>query len=348
MEKEKSVLRTGLLQDYEVENNRIASTSEDVHLQIINDTSVAEREHDDDFNSVEDDAIFKEKAMLNADTTKMSLNLVYRGDVDGLRALAVTLVVLYHVHKEWIPSGFIGVDIFFVISGFLISTGVQAAIVEDRFSFAPFYSRRLWRLQPLCLVVVAATLIYTTLKYPPSDYLKFTDSLYWAAGFAANLFYSGLEVGYMSENTAVMPLLHFWSLSVEWQWYLCLPMLLWILHRLEGYTRITTAFSFSAITLGAVAVLIFLPTSGPPRYYSFPGRIFEMCMGGAVGVSMSPRFIANASPKFIGTAKASSLTALVMTAFLPGLDKNYPNAWTIFVCFLASSCIYLRVEDESN
>ncbi|MDF4696959.1 acyltransferase, partial [Vibrio parahaemolyticus] len=104
------------------------------------------------------------------------MNVKYRADVDGLRAVAVILVILFHLDNRLIPSGFIGVDIFFVISGFLISLIIKTSLSQGNFSFRDFYNRRLWRLQPLYLFVLIAVLVISGLFYLPSDYLDITNS----------------------------------------------------------------------------------------------------------------------------------------------------------------------------
>ncbi|WP_077929325.1 acyltransferase family protein [Wohlfahrtiimonas populi] len=150
----------------------------------------------------------------------------YRPDIDGLRAISVLLVLFFHANIFGISSGFIGVDIFFVISGYLITSGIQNNLEKNKFSFVEFFKRRLWRLQPVFIALLLVTALMTTATYLPDDYLRYTESAQFATQIRANQYFSGLETGYFAQDSGLMPLLHTWSLSIEWQWYLLLPFLM--------------------------------------------------------------------------------------------------------------------------
>jgi peptidoglycan/LPS O-acetylase OafA/YrhL len=139
-------------------------------------------------------------------------HLAYRSDVDGLRAVAVLAVIAFHASARILPGGFVGVDIFFVISGFLITGLIAKGMEADRFSFAEFYTRRIKRILPAYIAVAAATLAISSWLLIPNDYIFYTTSLAASWAFAANVFFSMLSWGYFGQRTEEFPLLHTWSL----------------------------------------------------------------------------------------------------------------------------------------
>jgi peptidoglycan/LPS O-acetylase OafA/YrhL len=151
----------------------------------------------------------------------------YRPELDGLRAIAVLAVVLHHLWPERVPGGFVGVDVFFVLSGFLI-TGIVAREARDgRFSIATFYERRVRRLFPALFVVLAATLAASWFLLLPSDAVATFRAGIGTLLFASNVvFWKSLAAGYFAADAKLNPLLHTWSLGVEEQFYLLFPILL--------------------------------------------------------------------------------------------------------------------------
>ena len=154
----------------------------------------------------------------------------YRPDIDGLRAIAVMLVVNFHAFPVAMPGGFIGVDIFFVISGFLITGIIARELSENRFSLIGFYNRRIRRIFPALIVVLAAVLVMGWLWMLPHAYAQLSSDVFASAAFAAN-FALMLQSGYFDIESAKKPLLHLWSLGIEEQFYLAWPLVLIIAAR---------------------------------------------------------------------------------------------------------------------
>ena len=149
----------------------------------------------------------------------------YRADIDGLRAIAVLFVIGFHSSPHLVPGGFVGVDIFFVISGFLISSLILDRLKNDSFSFPEFYGRRIRRLFPALTVVLLTVLVLGWFALPPAEYAALGRNTLAGAAFVANIqTYS--EVGYFDAPAATKPLLHLWSLGVEEQFYFIFPALL--------------------------------------------------------------------------------------------------------------------------
>src|SRR5262245_21429965 len=151
----------------------------------------------------------------------------YRRDVDGLRAIAVLSVMIFHARDSLLPGGFVGVDIFFVISGYLISRHIAADVSAGRFSLIEFYRRRIRRIAPMMMVVIAVSLAAALLLMTPEDARAVAKSAVWAVAAMGNIhFWRDLDAGYFANSTAEVPLLHLWSLGVEEQFYLLWPLVL--------------------------------------------------------------------------------------------------------------------------
>jgi peptidoglycan/LPS O-acetylase OafA/YrhL len=151
----------------------------------------------------------------------------YRSDIDGLRAVAVLSVVVFHAFPDWLQGGFIGVDIFFVISGYLISTILFENLERGTFSFQEFYVRRIKRIFPALLLVLVACLVFGWFALYPDEYQQLGTHLAAGAGFLANFIFWG-ESGYFDNAADTKPLLHLWSLGIEEQFYIVWPLLLWL------------------------------------------------------------------------------------------------------------------------
>ena len=145
----------------------------------------------------------------------------YRRDIDGLRAIAVMAVMIFHASDTLLPGGFVGVDIFFVISGYLISKHITAETRAGRFSLEEFYRRRIRRIAPMMLTVVAATLAIALMVMTPEDATAVAKSAVWSVASLANVhFWRDLDTGYFANSSMEVPLLHLWSLGVEEQFYI--------------------------------------------------------------------------------------------------------------------------------
>jgi peptidoglycan/LPS O-acetylase OafA/YrhL len=160
------------------------------------------------------------------------LHNTYRRDIDGLRAIAVISVIVFHAFPEAMPGGFIGVDMFFVISGFLITGIIINSLNEDRFSLFDFYIRRIRRIFPSLILVIFSVLAVGYYVLFPSEYKQLGKHKLGGAAFIANLMLLG-ESGYFDTIGNTKPLLHLWSLSVEEQFYLAWPLILTLNWRLK-------------------------------------------------------------------------------------------------------------------
>lgn len=205
----------------------------------------------------------------------MALSETYRPDIDGLRAIAVLAVVGYHLFPRWIRGGFSGVDIFFVISGYLISKNILGDLQRDQFTFSKFYSRRVRRIFPVLIVVLLFVLIAGWFILMPMDYRLLGKHIAGGAAFTSNFILSN-EAGYFDTSSDSKALLHLWSLAVEEQFYLCWPLFLFLLFRkkLNQFKFCTSVVFFSAIFS-----FLELRHSSKIAFYWPLSRIWELGVG---------------------------------------------------------------------
>ena len=153
-----------------------------------------------------------------------------RPDIQGLRALAVTLVILAHVGVPGLQGGFVGVDVFFVVSGFLISSLLlHEATTTGRVRVGVFYARRARRILPAAALVLMVTAVYAAMRLSLVRVADIVEDVRWSALFAANIHFARLGTDYFDQDRAVSPVQHFWSLAVEEQFYMVWPALLLLL-----------------------------------------------------------------------------------------------------------------------
>ncbi|MCE1009866.1 acyltransferase family protein [Pseudomonas monteilii] len=206
-------------------------------------------------------------------------HLAYRPDIDGLRAVAVLAVTIFHFSKEWMPGGFVGVDIFFVISGYLITGIVARQMAAGTFSFADFYMRRIRRIFPAALFVTLVTLIAGSALMLPADSLQLSQSAIAATFSAANIFFwKFLDTSYFAASSDMVPLLHMWSLGVEEQFYLVWPALLLLALKFGGRKLVVLTACLAAVASFwyGQSRLVEDPTFA---YYMLPSRAGELLIG---------------------------------------------------------------------
>jgi len=200
---------------------------------------------------------------------------VYRRDVDGLRAVAIIAVVVYHAFPSILPSGNVGVDIFFVISGYLISQLLIRQFVKNTFSFSDFYNRRIRRIFPALLCMLIVVMVMGLLFLFPNEYAQLGRHIGAGAGFFANLLLY-TEVNYFDKSAAYKPLLHLWSLGVEEQFYVVWPILLYVFrHRLRSVPALITT-----LIAASFLVNLRLDDTAPIASFYWPmSRVWELLVG---------------------------------------------------------------------
>lgn len=209
----------------------------------------------------------------------------YRLDIDGLRAVAVTPVVFYHAGAPAFPGGYVGVDVFFVISGFLIAGIISREIAEKRFSIVNFYERRARRILPALFLVVAATLSAGWLTSWPGNFEEIAESALATIFFSSN-FYFWETTDYFATASEYRPLLHTWSLAVEEQFYIFFPLFLVLMARMpRSALVICSSVIFAASLVASVVSTQSMPVAA---FYLAPARTWELFLGVFLALNMIP------------------------------------------------------------
>jgi peptidoglycan/LPS O-acetylase OafA/YrhL len=263
----------------------------------------------------------------------------YRPDIDGLRAIAIISVIAYHAGFPGFSGGFVGVDIFFVISGFLITSLLfNEAAATGRVNLGAFYARRVRRLMPAGLVVVAVTLLLGAIFLPPAsnEQLSLARTAIAFAYFGSNFYFFRTTGGYFDAPSYSLPLLHTWSLAVEEQYYLIWPLIMLLIFRFSGSRRTEGLMRTRSMwVLGAMLVASLALSIGTTRdhqnfaFFLLPARIWEFAIGGMVGLAGSA-FYTRLRPWAEGLAVAGlalivySVVALDHATPFPGWVAIFP------------------------
>ncbi|WP_148264872.1 acyltransferase family protein [Collimonas fungivorans] len=201
----------------------------------------------------------------------------YRADIDGLRAVAVLSVVIFHAFPSWLKGGFVGVDIFFVISGFLISTILFTSLEKNQFSFSEFYARRVKRIFPALLLVLITSYVFGWYVLFADEFKQLGKHIAGGAGFISN-FVLWDESGYFDTTAEVKPLLHLWSLGIEEQFYIVWPLILWATWKRKFNVLTITAAIFAA----SFAWNVNHVSHDPSTTFYLPGSRFWELLSGSI------------------------------------------------------------------
>ena len=269
-------------------------------------------------------------------------SIKYRPEIDGLRAIAVISVIIYHLNENWLPGGFLGVDIFFVISGFLITGIIITEIQQNSFSFKQFYTRRIKRIYPAFITVMALVSFIASAIFIYNDFNKLRKTIELAIALLSN-FYLGLTQGYFDLSANENPALHIWSLAVEEQYYLIFPLILILAYK--KFREIKVLFIITLILFFILLSTSFIPTSfykevlhQPNIYYLSNLRFPELLVGSLLAIY-------HCSNKIQLSTQVSNILAILSTlllfyclfimnndiAFIPGITLILPCIFTALI-----------------
>jgi len=268
-------------------------------------------------------------------------NKEYRSDIDGLRAVAILSVLFFHINPAWLPGGFIGVDVFFVISGFLISSHIMSEIEsQNGFEFGRFYLRRIQRILPALFFMISLVLLVS--------YFIFTQSYFHTAGEQAltavlsfSNIYFYLTSGYFDLDASLKPLLHTWSLGVEEQFYLLWPLIL-VLFTKVSRRSVLVLWLFCVLILISFLLNIIFGDSKDAIFYLMPFRIFEFSVGAVVAWFV----LRGASYKYsesVGNVVGGvSLAVLLSMMFFLDEESVFPSYNAIPVIVASALILYYQ------
>jgi len=274
-----------------------------------------------------------QRATSNAAVRNEPHDSSYRPDVDGLRALAVMLVLLFHAGFGF-PGGYIGVDVFFVISGFLICRLIIRAQNEGTFSLAAFWGRRIRRIIPAATFMALVTLVAGLFLLLPGDLRELAESTI-AQQFMASNFYFLHRTDYFDGPADLKPLLHTWSLAVEEQFYLAFPFVMLALQRFPARRKLMI---FAAIALTSLVLSeVWLNHRAAAAFYLLPTRMWELLVGVILAFVPAPRITKTWKLELLGMA---GLAAILVAATCYGNGTRFPGVAALLPCLGTAALIY--------
>jgi len=249
-------------------------------------------------------------------------HIKYRSDIDGLRAVAVLSVIFFHINANWIPGGFLGVDVFFVLSGYLITLILIKEVSEThKIDMVNFYKRRIKRIVPALMFVLVPTFVVGCMLFTPEALLALAKSMISSVLFSANLyFFFSIDTGYFAQSSHSFPLLHLWSLGVEEQFYILWPFAVLFLFKYVPSLKGRVVFTGILFVSSLILAQSIITTSHSFAYYMLPTRAWELLAGSITALLVYTGFrsnsIVNEIMAFIG------LLAIILSfIFVSGSDS---------------------------
>lgn len=252
----------------------------------------------------------------------------FRGDIQGLRAIAVLLVVLYHAGLPWLHGGYIGVDVFFVISGFLIGGHILDEL--DRtggIRLVEFYGRRMRRLLPASLLVILSTLVLVRIFMPPLGWADVSTDGLFAAVAGANLWFAATGTDYLA-NDAPSVFQHYWSLGVEEQFYLVFPVTILVIFSAVRRNRTLLVWAIGLISVVSfVACTVVTELNQPYAFFLLPTRAWELGVG--VLIAAASPFLTRLNSRMGAVCQWLGLAIIAVSAVLLDHDTVFPGYWAV-------------------
>ncbi|MBY5974859.1 acyltransferase [Ferrimonas balearica] len=259
----------------------------------------------------------------------------YRPEIDGLRAVAVLPVILFHAGINGLPGGFVGVDVFFVISGFLITGIIERELAADNFSIVRFYERRARRILPALFLVLAASSVAALIFMLPYELQGFGRGLLGVALFASNILF-WQETGYFAGASELNPLLHTWTLAVEEQFYIIFPILLMMLWR---WKMRVVWIVLVALTVCSLLLSDYASTRAPSaNFFLLPTRAWELGIGALMALWLTHR--PQPSGILAEGLGIAGLAAIVASVLLYGPETPFPSFHTLLPVLGAAAILY--------
>ena len=265
----------------------------------------------------------------------------YRAAIDGLRAVAVIVVLLFHARVPFFSGGYVGVDVFFVVSGYLITGLIHQEHVAGGFTLLGFYERRMRRIFPALFLVVLSTFAIGAIVMLPPDLSRLGSSGVAATLFVSNFYFWGRGQNYLRNAPEFEPLLHTWSLAIEEQFYLFFPI--FVLVTLRFFKRLD--FTFMVVALGSFSISIYLTSAHPTAaFYFSPSRAWELLLGSWLAVTD----LKNLMPRrFVPPLQVVGLVMIVGATFSFNLVTPFPGFAALIPC-LGTALIVAWCDQDSR
>ena len=249
------------------------------------------------------------------------MNIRYREEIDGLRAFAVIPVILFHAGFEIFSGGFLGVDVFFVISGYLIASIIINDVKGNKFSIVRFYERRARRILPALVMVCVATIPLSYFYLDPSSFADYGKSLLYGSAFISNVYFA-LSGGYFAEYVAHKPLLHTWSLSVEGQFWIVFPL---VVMACAYVRRLNLAFVISSLSVISICLAVLLVESYPKiAFFGLPTRAWELFAGSIAAFIVQKQGVQKSNALAL-----AGLAAIIFSIFFYDETTPFPSVYAL-------------------
>lgn len=256
--------------------------------------------------------------------------MIYRADIDGLRTIAIIPVILFHAKVPYLTGGFVGVDVFFAISGFLITSIIYPQVIEQRFSFFDFYAKRARRLLPAGFAVIFFSIILTAFLFPPDKFTVVVNSAISSFLFVSNMFFWQTS-GYFNPVLEIQPLLHTWSLGVEEQFYFVFPIFLAIIAAFSFLRKFLVWFTAMACLISLTIAVVYAPSSTSyVGFYVLPARFYEMGLGALLAIVLinAPVHVINYLHKRL-LLREIGLLMIVVAIFTFNASMSFPSFYAL-------------------
>ena len=270
----------------------------------------------------------------------MSVNqppIKYRPDIDGLRAIAISLVVIFHAFPNALPGGFIGVDVFFVISGYLISRIIFKEYSQNKFSFLNFYMHRINRIFPALIIVMLCCYGFGWFNLLADEFKLLGKHIAAGASFISNWILWN-ESGYFDRTSDAKPLLHLWSLGVEEQFYLIWPILAGLCMRWR-FSILKVAFAIALATFVINVLIVYSDANPASAFYLPQARFWELMVGAILAHQFQNKLLTNLSARQRDWLSIAGLTLIMTCAFLVSKSKPFPGFWALMPVFGSAALI---------
>ena len=263
----------------------------------------------------------------------------FREDINALRAIAVASVVIFHFNHSWLPGGFAGVDVFFVISGFLMTMIIVKGLEKENFSILSFYNARVRRIIPALSVLCFALLVFGLFFIPPIDYLNLGKHAAASLSFVSNMVYWS-ESNYFNPSSNEKWLLHTWSLSVEWQFYLIYPLVLVFLNKVLSLRQLKLIILCGTILAFFFSVFVTVKSSSA-AYFLLPTRAWQMLAGGLVFL-----YPLNIKDSFRHPLQLTGLVLIISSFFIFTSSTPWPGYASLLT--IVGACMVLVANNDSK
>lgn len=269
-----------------------------------------------------------------------NLNMQFRYDINGLRAIAVLAVVIFHFNPTWLAGGFAGVDVFFVISGFLMTSIIFNGLEKHTFNFFKFYSARANRIIPVLAAVSIVLMVFGWFYLVPSDYRELGKQVEKSILFTSNIFFSH-GGGYFDSDDKTKWLLHTWSLSVEWQFYIFFPIIMVVLKKYLSVANLKRSI-LALFIIGFVYCIYATHKNSQTSYFLISSRAWEMLLGGLA--FLYPVSIRNLKLKL--SVQVAGIGLIVSSYFLISKNTPWPGYMALFPVLGAYLVIISNVKNN--